>query len=216
MSAGGIWLSQSLSVSLVVVEVERSRCCGESWRLSNVLRAEQGNNGPKRVVGCARACVPDCLNQMRKPEASLTHFNDSPTRESECKCASTRFSCPSPTMSSLRLLAPRASLSLHSQQLQHRLLIPSIRHASTSPPPKPRVLEKPERFNPPSHPSRIRSKPRFYGPALSEHERQAQKTRRYPHMMPPEGSFMHWFLTDRTVHLYITLVPPVHISHNRL
>jgi len=25
-------------------------------------------------------------------------------------------------------------------------------------------------------------------------------------MMPPEGSFMHWFLTDRSLHLYITLV----------
>ncbi|KAK5120550.1 hypothetical protein LTR85_006206 [Meristemomyces frigidus] len=109
-------------------------------------------------------------------------------------------------MSSLRLV-PRASLTLHSKQLQHRLLIPSIwsRHQSSSPPPKPRVLEKPERFNPPSHPSRIRSKPKYYGPDLSEHERRAQKTRQYPHMMPPEGSFMHWFLTDRTVHLYITL-----------
>ena len=109
------------------------------------------------------------------------------------------------TMSSLRLLAPRASLTLHPKQLQQRLLVSGIRYASTSPPPKPRVLEKPERFNPPSHPSRIRSKPKYYSP-LSEHERQAQKTRRYPHMMPPEGSMMHWFLTDRTIHLYITLV----------
>lgn len=33
-----------------------------------------------------------------------------------------------------------------------------------------------------------------------------QKTKRYPHMMPPEGSFMHWFLTDRTIHLWITIV----------
>ncbi|KAK4547468.1 hypothetical protein LTR36_001124 [Oleoguttula mirabilis] len=110
-------------------------------------------------------------------------------------------------MSSLRLLAPRASLSLSSKQLQHRLrlLTPSIRYASTFPPPKPRLLEKPERFNPPSHPSRIRSKPKYYGPDLSAHERRAQKTRQYPHMMPPEGSFMHWFLTNRTLHLYITL-----------
>lgn len=113
-------------------------------------------------------------------------------------------------MSSLRLLVPRASLALHSKQLQHRLLVPSLRYASasTTPPPKPRVLEKPERFNPPSHPSRIRAKPKYYGPDLSEHERRAQKTRQYPHMMPPEGSFMHWFLTDRTVHLWITLVRP--------
>ena len=111
-------------------------------------------------------------------------------------------------MASLRLLVPRASLSLHSRQLQKRLVGSSLRHASTTPPPppKPRVLEKPERFNPPSHPSR-RIRPRQYpGPPLSEHERQAQKVRRYPHMMPPEGSFMHWFLTNRVLHTWITLV----------
>ncbi|KAI7179907.1 hypothetical protein D0869_09523 [Hortaea werneckii] len=109
-------------------------------------------------------------------------------------------------MSSLRLLPPRATLQLHSRQLQHRLLFPSLRHSSTSPPPKPRVLEKPERFNPPSHPSRLRSRgPKYYGPALSDREREMQKTKRYPHMMPPEGSFMHWFLTDRTIHLWITI-----------
>ena len=109
-------------------------------------------------------------------------------------------------MSTLRLLAPRASLAFHSKQLQHRLLIPSVRYASSVPPPKPRVLEKPDRFNPPSHGARIRSKPKYYGPDLSQHEQQTQKTKQYPHMMPPEGSFMHWFLTDRTIHLYITLV----------
>lgn len=110
-------------------------------------------------------------------------------------------------MSSLRLLPPRATLQLHSRQLQHRLLSPSLRYSSTSPPPKPRVLEKPERFNPPSHPSRLRSRgPKYYGPALSDREREMQKTKRYPHMMPPEGSFMHWFLTDRTIHLWITIV----------
>ncbi|KAK3704249.1 hypothetical protein LTR37_013923 [Vermiconidia calcicola] len=85
------------------------------------------------------------------------------------------------------------------------MLIPAARYASTTPP-KPRVLEKPERFNPPSHPSRLRTKPRQYpGPPISEHEREAQKTRRYPHMMPPEGSFMRWFLTNRILHMWITL-----------
>ena len=114
-------------------------------------------------------------------------------------------------MASLRPLIPRASLYLHSKQLQHRLCLPSIRHASTTPPPKPRVLEKPERFNPPSHPSRLRTKPRQYpGPPLSEHERKAQTKRKYPHMMPPEGTFMHWFLTSRALHTWITLVSPQH------
>ena len=109
-------------------------------------------------------------------------------------------------MASIRHLVPRASLTLHSRQLQHRLLLSPIRQASsTTSPPKPRLLEKPERFNPPSHPSRLRSRPRQHGPPISEAERQAQKSRRYPHMMPPEGSFLHWFLSSRAVHTWITL-----------
>ena len=109
-------------------------------------------------------------------------------------------------MSSLRSLVPRAGFTLHSKQLRQRWLRPSIRHASNNPPPKPRVLEKPDKFRPPSHPSRIRSKPRYTGPPLSENERQAQKTRRYPHMMPAEGTFLHWFLSNRAIHVWITLV----------
>ncbi|KAF2763731.1 hypothetical protein EJ03DRAFT_57829 [Teratosphaeria nubilosa] len=106
-------------------------------------------------------------------------------------------------MSSLQPLAPRASLALHCKQLQQCLI--SIRHASTTPP-KPRVLAKPERFNPPSHPSRIRSRqPKYYGPALSEEQKRAQQTKQYPHMMPPEGTFMHSFLTNRSIHLYFSL-----------
>lgn len=122
------------------------------------------------------------------------------------------------TMASFRHMMPRAGLSFHSRQLQHRLLLPSVRHASTSnpTPPKPRLLEKPERFNPPSHPSRLRSKPRAYTVPLSEAERQAQKTRRYPHMMPPEGSFMYWFLTNKLVHVWITFVCSIcHINKNQ-
>ncbi|KAI5370484.1 hypothetical protein Slin14017_G013630 [Septoria linicola] len=107
-------------------------------------------------------------------------------------------------MASLRLLVPRAGFSLHSRQLQRLRLSPAVRYASTEKPtpPKPRVLEKPDKFRPPSHPSRLRSKTRYtYGPDLT----QSQKTKRYPHMMPPEGTFMHWFLTNRTIHLWISL-----------
>lgn len=109
-------------------------------------------------------------------------------------------------MATSRLVIPRASLALHSAQLQQRCLGLSLRHASTASPPKPRVLEKPERFNPPSHPSRIRPKPKYYGPDLSEHERKAQRTRQYPHMMPEEGTFLHWFLTNKNIHLFISMV----------
>ncbi|MCJ1259411.1 hypothetical protein MMC24_007248 [Lignoscripta atroalba] len=81
------------------------------------------------------------------------------------------------------------------------------RHASTkAASPKPRVLEKPSKFAPPSHPARLNRAPRQYpGPPLSGPEVEAQKTKQYPHMMPPEGSFMRWFLTNRSIHMWITL-----------
>ncbi|KAF4556971.1 Hypothetical protein D9617_1g088530 [Elsinoe fawcettii] len=80
------------------------------------------------------------------------------------------------------------------------------RAASTIKPIKARVLEQPDKFRPPSHPARLRNaKPAYPGPPLSQKEVAAQKTRQYPHMMPPEGSFMHKFLTSRGLHTFITL-----------
>lgn len=111
------------------------------------------------------------------------------------------------TMAALRSCLPPSAFALHSRQFQRILARPTgLRYASSTPPPKPRLLEKPERFNPPSHPSRLRSKPRSYGAPLSEHDRQAQKTRSYPHMMPAEGTFTYWFLTNRSIHLWISIV----------
>jgi hypothetical protein len=111
------------------------------------------------------------------------------------------------TMAALRASLGPSAFALHSRQFQRFLALPvGIRHASSAPPPKPRLLEKPDRFNPPSHPSRLRSKHRSYGAPLPEHERRAQKTRSYPHMMPAEGTFIHWFLTNRNIHLWISIV----------
>ncbi|EKD12865.1 uncharacterized protein L3040_007020 [Drepanopeziza brunnea f. sp. 'multigermtubi'] len=71
---------------------------------------------------------------------------------------------------------------------------------------KPLVLEKPAKFNPPSHGARLRREaPRYPGPRLSEEQAAAQKKKKYPNMMPPEGSFMNWFLNNRSIHLYISL-----------
>jgi len=89
----------------------------------------------------------------------------------------------------------------------HYLLRP-VRNASTRAPEtdKSRILEKPAKFNPPSHGSR-RVRPRSYpGPRITDAEREAMKTKRYPNMMPPEGSFLWRFLTDRKLHMWITLV----------
>jgi hypothetical protein len=98
-------------------------------------------------------------------------------------------------------------------------LLPSRHISSSSPssasatitPPKPPVLEKPEKFRPPSHPSRLNARriPRHYAPPLPEAEIQAQSTRQYPHTFPNAGSRMHWFLTNRYVHLWISLVSNV-------
>ncbi|PBP21330.1 hypothetical protein BUE80_DR007907 [Diplocarpon rosae] len=94
----------------------------------------------------------------------------------------------------------------------------SIRHASKAssrapkntnnvkPAVKPLVLEKPTKFNPPSHGARLRKEaPRYPGPRLSAEEATLQKTKKYPNMMPPEGSFLYWFINNRSIHLFISL-----------
>ena len=85
---------------------------------------------------------------------------------------------------------------------------PSYRHASTNLPPKAIVLEPPDKFRPPSHPQRLNRKPprQYPGPPLSDAEREAQKTRRYPHMFPNPGTGLYWFLTNKWIHLWICLV----------
>ncbi|KAF2761984.1 hypothetical protein EJ05DRAFT_507585 [Pseudovirgaria hyperparasitica] len=71
---------------------------------------------------------------------------------------------------------------------------------------EPIVLEKPDRFRPPSHPQRIvKPKPKIYGPDLTAQQKMEHKTKQYPHLMPPEDSFMHWFLHSRWIHMWITL-----------
>lgn len=111
-----------------------------------------------------------------------------------------------------RFLLPRANYLPRSRS---RLLPPTsnphsalVRHVSNSrPSSKPLVLEKPAKFNPPSHGARLpRKKPRNYGPALTEQQKHEMKTKKYPNMMPPEGSFLHWFLTNRWLHTWISLV----------
>ncbi|KAI0439777.1 hypothetical protein F4803DRAFT_25844 [Xylaria telfairii] len=73
-------------------------------------------------------------------------------------------------------------------------------------PSKPIVLEKPERFNPPSHGSRLpRSTPRHYGGSMTAEEVQAQSQRTYPGLPPPPNTWSHWFINSRGIHMFITL-----------
>ncbi|RKF61469.1 putative major facilitator superfamily protein [Erysiphe neolycopersici] len=70
----------------------------------------------------------------------------------------------------------------------------------------PHVLEKPEKFNPPSHGSRLRNPTtRYYGPQMTAEELAQQKSKKYPNMMPPEGTFMHWFLHNKLIHLWLSM-----------
>lgn len=104
------------------------------------------------------------------------------------------------------------------QAFTHRLLSTSSSWHATADPTKPIVLEKPDKFRPPSHPQRLKRRvPRNYpGPALSPSERETQQTRSYPHTFPNPGTWLHWFLTTRGVHLVITLVRllPTLASHD--
>lgn len=71
---------------------------------------------------------------------------------------------------------------------------------------QPQVLEKPKKFNPPSHGTRLRNpSPRYYGPQLTTEELAMQKRKKYPNMMPPEGTFIHWFLHNKLIHLWLSL-----------
>jgi len=101
-------------------------------------------------------------------------------------------------------------LRLPAQKFTKRNLTSSPRTSSATTTPvtdKSRILEKPARFNPPSHGSRRARPTRNYpGPRMTEEQLEAQKSKSYPNMMPPEGSFMHSFLLSRRLHLVITLV----------
>ena len=90
------------------------------------------------------------------------------------------------------------------QVARHTLPICRNASASTS---KPRVLEKPTKFNPPSHGKRLKQQiPRQYGPQLTGQQKTEQETKKYPNMMPPPGTFMYWFLTSRGIHTFFSLV----------
>lgn len=73
------------------------------------------------------------------------------------------------------------------------------------------VLEKPVRFNPPSHGARLpsgkhRPQQLHYGGDLSAEQIAAQKRKDYPGLPPPKDSWASWFVNSRAVHVCITMV----------
>lgn len=95
--------------------------------------------------------------------------------------------------------------------------------SSSTSPSKPIVLEKPDQFRPPSHASRLnaRSTTSMYGGGAAYNQQRTDKERheagkkRYPNMFPEEGTRMHWFLTNRFVHVVISLVSTIY-RHEQL
>lgn len=84
-----------------------------------------------------------------------------------------------------------------------------VRFASSDGKPhRPAVLEKPARFNPPSHGSRAKrgAAPRHFGPELTPAEAAAQAKKDYPGLMAPKGTWAHWFWHSRLLHTFITMV----------
>ncbi|CAG8323471.1 hypothetical protein PENNAL_c0017G03180 [Penicillium nalgiovense] len=86
--------------------------------------------------------------------------------------------------------------------------------SNTNANPKPRVLAKPDRFRPPSHPQRLTTpspknappgQPFEYGPRTTEKERIQQSKTQYPGMFPPEGTVMFKFLTSKWIHIWIAM-----------
>ena len=71
------------------------------------------------------------------------------------------------------------------------------------------VIPQPDQYRPPSHSKRAPNRQlenRVYGAPLSEEDRKRMATKKYPNMMSPEGTFSHWFLHNRAIHLWITMV----------
>lgn len=120
-----------------------------------------------------------------------------------------------------RFLLPQSGLIWRRADLGNRFRASSelltVRHASNKPAKpankkeKVMILEKPERFNPPSHGARLpnkatRPQQQHYGGALSGDEVAAQKTNDYPGLPAPQGTWAHWFWNSRLLHLTITMV----------
>ncbi|KAF3480528.1 uncharacterized protein GIQ15_05875 [Arthroderma uncinatum] len=126
-----------------------------------------------------------------------------------------------------RFLLPRGGLSKSSLQnlhintaaaprrngiqpsMFHRLNFSSSASCGAGPP-KARVLEKPDKFRPPSHAARRvvnpNKQPRNYpGPAPTPKEIADRQTKRYPNMFPPEGTVLFKFLTNKGIHVWISM-----------
>ena len=132
---------------------------------------------------------------------------------------------PPPLLPHASIAQPPSLRQLHHQLLHFRLHLRLRRSArpahraftTTRPSPaarptrsKPATLAQPDKFRPPSHPAR-RPTPRnrkrlYYGPQTTAEQRASFDSKQYPYSFPPPKTFMHWFLTTRSIHIWISLV----------
>lgn len=145
-------------------------------------------------------------------QSATANFHRGPDTDKPAKASPTAHhrSTPTPAMAS-KAVIPRFLLPLQGT-LWRTVRLPvsqsvRVRYASSTPS-KPIVLEKPAKFNPPSHGSRLKKNtiPRHYGPQLTKEEIAVQNTRDYPGMMAPAGTWSHWFWHSRLLHTFITMV----------
>lgn len=71
------------------------------------------------------------------------------------------------------------------------------------------VIPQPDKYRPPSHSARKPNRNlenKIYGAPVSEEDRKRMATKKYPNMMSPEGTFSHWFLNNKFIHVWITMV----------
>lgn len=146
--------------------------------LEDVNELEKNQGEPKGSGGGSWdvMAAPNRLNTSRRLICSL--------------CQTQRITAPS------HLLNPRRNAS-----------------STASAPDKPIVLEQPDKFRPPSHPQKLvrgRARPNTFGGSYNQEstprEKEAQRTKRYPHTFPNEGTVMHKFLTNKWWHFWITMV----------
>lgn len=74
---------------------------------------------------------------------------------------------------------------------------------------KQHVIPQPDKYRAPSHGRTLRRQdtgPKVYGPKVTEEDRKRMATKKYPNMMSPEGTFSHWFLNNRVIHVWISMV----------
>jgi hypothetical protein len=134
--------------------------------------------------------------------------------------------CQSATMASAplhfipRFLLPRGPFILRPHAHLYLTLTASLRYASSNNGARPRslaeqlrnkqpVIPQPDKYRPPSHGRRTprsETQQKSYGPKLSAEDRDRMRTKKYPNMMSPEGTFSHWFLNNKVIHLWITMV----------